>query len=175
MSRRSICGSWTFRACGSISPSRSTSSKKTFRRRPGLRRLQHPRLAGDQRERHARRARSPKPPSSIRSPRMPTLAMICNIQDPITREDYTRDPRNIARKAVNYLKSTGIADTAYIGPELEFFIFDDVRFDQNAARRLLPHRQHRRRLEPRPRREARTSATSSATRKAISPSRRPTS
>lgn len=59
-----------------------------------------------------------------------TLAMICNIQDPLTREDYTRDPRNIARKAVNYLKSTGIADTCYIGPEAEFFIFDDVRFDQ---------------------------------------------
>ncbi len=58
--------------------------------------------------------------------------MICNIQDPITREDYSRDPRNVARKAVNYLKSTGIADTCYIGPEAEFFIFDDVRFDQNA-------------------------------------------
>ena len=63
---------------------------------------------------------------------IPTLVMICNIQDPITREDYTRDPRNIARKATNYLKSTGIADTCYIGPEAEFFIFDDVRFDQNS-------------------------------------------
>ena len=63
---------------------------------------------------------------------IPTLSLICNIQDPITREDYSRDPRNIARKAVNYLKSTGIADTCYIGPEAEFFIFDDVRFDQNA-------------------------------------------
>jgi glutamine synthetase len=61
-----------------------------------------------------------------------TLAMICNIQDPITREDYTRDPRNVARKAVNYLKSTGIADTAYIGPEAEFFVFDDIRFDQKS-------------------------------------------
>ena len=61
-----------------------------------------------------------------------TLAMICNIQDPITREDYSRDPRNVARKAVNYLKSTGIADTAYIGPEAEFFVFDDIRFDQKA-------------------------------------------
>ena len=59
-----------------------------------------------------------------------TLCMICNIQDPITREDYTRDPRNVARKAVNYLKSTGIADTCYIGPEAEFFVFDDIRFDQ---------------------------------------------
>jgi glutamine synthetase len=58
--------------------------------------------------------------------------MICNIQDPVTREDYSRDPRNVARKAVNYLKSTGIADTCYIGPEAEFFIFDNVRYDQNA-------------------------------------------
>ena len=63
---------------------------------------------------------------------LPTINLICNIQDPITREDYTRDPRNVARKAVNYLKSTGIADTAYFGPEAEFFIFDDVRFDQKA-------------------------------------------
>ncbi|HEY2838122.1 MAG TPA: type I glutamate--ammonia ligase [Pirellulales bacterium] len=63
---------------------------------------------------------------------LPTISMICNIQDPITREDYSRDPRNVARKAVNYLKSTGIADTCYIGPEAEFFIFDDVRFDQRA-------------------------------------------
>ena len=60
-----------------------------------------------------------------------TLAMICNIQDPLTKEDYTRDPRNVARKAVNYMKSTGIADTCFVGPESEFFIFDDVRFDQN--------------------------------------------
>ena len=63
---------------------------------------------------------------------LPTLSMICNIQDPITREDYTRDPRNVARKAVNYLKSTGIADTCYIGPEAEFFVFDDIRFDQRS-------------------------------------------
>src|SRR6186997_2605271 len=62
---------------------------------------------------------------------IPTLCMICNVQDPITREDYTRDPRNVARKAVNYLKSTGIADTCFIGPEAEFFIFDDVRYDFN--------------------------------------------
>ncbi|MBN2124933.1 MAG: type I glutamate--ammonia ligase [Deltaproteobacteria bacterium] len=60
-----------------------------------------------------------------------TLVMICNICDPVTGEDYTRDPRNIARKAVNHLKSLGIADTAFFGPEAEFFIFDDIRFDQN--------------------------------------------
>ncbi len=60
-----------------------------------------------------------------------TLVLICNICDPITGEDYTRDPRNIARKAVTYLKGTGIGDTVFIGPEAEFFIFDDIRFDQN--------------------------------------------
>ena len=60
-----------------------------------------------------------------------TLVLICNICDPVTGEDYTRDPRNIARKADNYIKSLGLADTAFFGPEAEFFIFDDVRFDQN--------------------------------------------
>ena len=74
----------------------------------------------------------PQPDTAFLDPftELPTLCMICNIQDPITREDYTRDPRNVARKAVNYLKSTGIADACYIGPEAEFFVFDDVRFDQ---------------------------------------------
>ena len=60
-----------------------------------------------------------------------TLVVTCNICDPITGEDYTRDPRNIARKAEAYLQSSGVGDTAFIGPEAEFFIFDDVRFDQN--------------------------------------------
>ena len=58
-----------------------------------------------------------------------TLTMICNIQDPITLQDYTRDPRNIARKAVSYMRSTGVADTCRAAPELEFFVFDSVRFD----------------------------------------------
>ncbi len=61
-----------------------------------------------------------------------TLSMVCDIVDPITRERYTRCPRNVAKKAELYLKSTGIADKAFFGPELEFFIFDDIRFDQNA-------------------------------------------
>ncbi|MCF8129724.1 MAG: glutamine synthetase beta-grasp domain-containing protein, partial [Deltaproteobacteria bacterium] len=60
-----------------------------------------------------------------------TLVISCNICDPVTGEDYTRDPRNIARKAENYVKSLGMADTAFFGPEAEFFVFDDVRFDQN--------------------------------------------
>ncbi|WP_319523029.1 type I glutamate--ammonia ligase [uncultured Desulfosarcina sp.] len=59
----------------------------------------------------------------------PTLVLIGNIVDPITREAYSRDPRNIAKKAEAYLKSTGIGDTAFIGPEAEFFIFDDIRFE----------------------------------------------
>lgn len=58
----------------------------------------------------------------------PTLSVIANIVDPITKQDYTRDPRHIARKAVAYLQSTGIADTCYVGPEPEFFVFDDVRY-----------------------------------------------
>lgn len=60
----------------------------------------------------------------------PTLSLICDIADPITKEDYSRDPRHIARKAESYLASTKIGDTAYFGPEAEFFVFDDVRFDQ---------------------------------------------
>jgi glutamine synthetase len=63
---------------------------------------------------------------------IPTLSLICNVFDPVTREPYTRDPRHISRKAEAYLKSTGIADISYWGPEAEFYIFDDVRFDQNA-------------------------------------------
>ncbi|MEK6546522.1 MAG: type I glutamate--ammonia ligase [Nitrospinota bacterium] len=59
----------------------------------------------------------------------PTLTMICNVVDPITKERYTRDPRYIAHKAEAYLKSTGIADTSYMGPEAEFFVFDDIRYD----------------------------------------------
>src|ERR1700758_3574697 len=62
----------------------------------------------------------------------PTLSLICTIQDPITREPYERDPRGVAEKAEAYLKSTGIADTAYFGPEAEFFIFDDVRYDYSS-------------------------------------------
>ena len=60
-----------------------------------------------------------------------TLNIICNVQDPITGEKYTRDPRHIAKKAESYLTSTGIGDTAYFGPEPEFFVLDDIRFDQS--------------------------------------------
>jgi glutamine synthetase len=60
-----------------------------------------------------------------------TLNIICDICDPVTGEDYPKDPRHVARKAENYLKNSGIGDIAYLGPEAEFFIFDDARFDQN--------------------------------------------
>jgi glutamine synthetase len=59
----------------------------------------------------------------------PTISLICDVYEPATKEKYSRCPRNIAQKAAAYLKSTGIADTVYYGPEAEFFVFDDVRFD----------------------------------------------
>ncbi len=65
-------------------------------------------------------------------PQYKTLSITCDIKDPITGQPYGRDPRYVARKAENHLKSTGIADTAFFGPEAEFFILDSVRFD-NAA------------------------------------------
>jgi glutamine synthetase len=76
----------------------------------------------------------PDPATAFMDPFMeyPTISLICNIVDPITKEFYTRDPRYIAQKAENYLKSTKIGDTAYFGPEAEFFIFNSIQFDQNA-------------------------------------------
>ena len=61
-----------------------------------------------------------------------TLSLICDIRDPLTGSDYSRDPRYVAQKAEAYLASTGIGDTSYWGPEAEFFIFDSARFDQDA-------------------------------------------
>jgi glutamine synthetase len=62
---------------------------------------------------------------------VPTMVMVCDVIDPVTKQRYDRDPRYIAKKAEMYLLSTGLADTAYFGAEAEFFIFDNVRFDQN--------------------------------------------
>ena len=64
---------------------------------------------------------------------VPTLDIICNVRDPVTGESYTRDPRYIAQKAEKHLEATGIADTVYVGPEPEFFVLDDVRYDQGPA------------------------------------------
>src|SRR5215213_7540951 len=65
----------------------------------------------------------------------PTLSLVCEIVDPLTREPYAKDPRRLARRAEEYLASTGIADTAFFGPECEFFVFDEVSYDlgPNAA------------------------------------------
>lgn len=62
----------------------------------------------------------------------PTLSITCSIKEPRTGEWYDRCPRVIAQKAIDYLNSVGVGDTAYFGPEAEFFIFDDVRFDQTS-------------------------------------------
>ena len=70
----------------------------------------------------------------------PTLSLICTIVDPITREPCDRDPRGVAEKAEAYLKSTGIADTAFFGPEAEFFIFDDVRFSYSGIHSFIHRR-----------------------------------
>lgn len=76
----------------------------------------------------------PDPETAFMDPftKFPTVSLICNIVDPITKEYYTRDPRYIAQKAEAYMKSIKIADTAYFGPEPEFFVLDDIRFDQTA-------------------------------------------
>ncbi len=64
--------------------------------------------------------------------KVPTLSLLCNIADPITKEKYSRDPRYIAQKAEAYLNSTGLGDTGYFGPEAEFFIFDDIRYQNDS-------------------------------------------
>ena len=76
-----------------------------------------------------------------------TLVVNFFIHDPITGEAYSRDPRNIARKAMAYLASTGIGDKAYFAPEAEFYVFDNVRFETKAEHRLLRDRLRGRRLE----------------------------
>ena len=58
----------------------------------------------------------------------PTLSLVCDVYDPITREPYSRDPRYVAKKAVDYVRATGLADEVYIGPEAEFFVFDQVKY-----------------------------------------------
>ena len=76
----------------------------------------------------------PDPDTAVLDPfrQHKTLNLNCWVHDPISLESYSRDPRFVAKKAEEYLRSTGIADVCYVGPEAEFFIFDDVRFMQNA-------------------------------------------
>jgi glutamine synthetase len=75
----------------------------------------------------------PDPATAVMDPytAVPTLVLICNVRDPITGDSYSRDPRYVAQKAEAYVKKIGLADTIYIGPELEFFFLDQVRFDQS--------------------------------------------
>ncbi len=75
----------------------------------------------------------PDPATAMIDPvcKVPTLSITCNIKDPITLENYTRDVRHIAQKAEAYLQSTGIADISYWGPEAEFYLLDDLRYGQN--------------------------------------------
>ena len=75
----------------------------------------------------------PDPTTALIDPvcKVPTLSITCNIKDPITLENYTRDVRHIAQKAEAYLQSTGIADTSYWGPEAEFYLLNDIRYGQN--------------------------------------------
>lgn len=76
----------------------------------------------------------PDPSTAALDPfaRHKTLILICDIKDPLTRQDYGKDPRNIAKKAEGYLQSTGIADTCFVGPEAEFFVFDSIRYHSSA-------------------------------------------
>ena len=75
----------------------------------------------------------PDPTTAVMDPftRYPTLITHAYVKDPLTGEFYSRDPRYVAKKAEDYLTGSGIADTAYFGPEAEFYLFDSIRFDQN--------------------------------------------
>src|SRR5690606_23332328 len=72
----------------------------------------------------------PDPSTAVLDPfvAQPTLAVICDILDPLTYQPYNRDPRTTAKKAEAYVKSLGLGDSVYFGPEPEFFLFDDVRY-----------------------------------------------
>jgi len=76
----------------------------------------------------------PDPASAIIDPfyEQTTVSIICTVIDPITRDPYTRDPRYVATKAEQHLRSSGVADVCYFGPEAEFYVFDHVAFDQQA-------------------------------------------
>src|SRR5919202_1851704 len=75
----------------------------------------------------------PDPTTAVMDPfrEVPTLQMHCFVADPITRLNYSRDPRYVAKKAETYLQETGIGDVSYWGPEVEFYMFDEARFDQH--------------------------------------------
>ena len=107
----------------------------------------------------------PDPSTAVIDPflKTPTLSILCDVIDPITHESYARDPRSLAKRAVAYLKSTGIADTAYFGPEAEFFIFDSIQYSEDAEPLVLPDRLRRGRLEQQA--HARPAATRASSRR----------
>src|SRR3989475_13242432 len=92
----------------------------------------------------------PDPATAVMDPftNVPTLSMICNVVDPITRENYSRDPRNVAQKAEKYLKQTKIGDISYWDTEAEFFIFDSARYDQNRSEERRVGKECRSRWSP---------------------------
>ncbi len=75
----------------------------------------------------------PDPTSAYVDPiyKVPTLSILADVEDPLNRQRYSRDPRYVTQKAEAYLRETGIADSSFWGPEVEFFIFDDVQYGQN--------------------------------------------
>ena len=83
----------------------------------------------------------PDPATALIDPacKVPTLSVICNIKDPVTLEPYTRDARYIAQKAEQYLADSGIGDTAFFGPEAEFFLFNDLRYSTNSPNTSFYH------------------------------------
>ena len=95
----------------------------------------------------------PDPPSAHLDPffAQTTMAIFCDVLEPSTGEMYERDPRSIAKRAEAYLKQTGLGDTAVFGPEAEFFIFDDVRFNTDPYNTGFRHRQRRAALQHRQR------------------------
>jgi len=100
-----------------------------------------------------------------------TLVLVCDVVEPTTGARYNRDPRGIARKAEEYLKSTGVGDTAFFGPEAEFFVFDDVRFSADLTTPASPSTVRSFPAIPRRPMRAATSATACAPRAVISPCR----
>ncbi len=105
----------------------------------------------------------------------PMLVLFCNVVEPSTGELYGRDPRSTATRAEAYLKATGVGDTVFVGPEAEFFMFDDVRFEDGYTASGYKHRRHRAADQHRcANMKAATSPTGRAPRAAISRSRRST-
>jgi glutamine synthetase len=76
----------------------------------------------------------PDPSSAVVDPvtKIPTLSLVCDVRDPVTGAWYTRDPRRVAKRAEEFLVKSGIATTSYWGPEAEFYLFNDIRFDQDS-------------------------------------------